>query len=40
MFLLFVAVAAVLVFLAHALDLLGRGGMEPPAPPAGTGMPR
>ncbi len=40
MFLLFVGAAAVLVFLAYAVDHLRGDGTGTPAPPAGTGVPK
>lgn len=40
MFLLFVGAAAVLVFLAYAIDHFRGAGTGTPAPPAGTGAPK
>jgi hypothetical protein len=40
MLLLILAIAAVIVVLGYTLDLLGGGGTELHAPPAGTGAPK
>ena len=40
MMLLFLATAAVIVFLGYTLDRSGDGGTEPTVPPSSAGMPR